>query len=200
MSLSSHFSSFFFSFKIFWNDNWWWFYKQKNWKFPLIVWKEEFYVNFWRHQVKKISMGSLLMHPALLNVFVTNIIQVSVYFSLSSICIEKALLQNIDQELEIQQSKTLAKKKIIIKERAVNTGWYFFSKITKVTKRVNFLIWVFPLLGWLPRGGFRFASNEGPYWFSNSTWFTANDRVNKRAKQGYPCFGPCWRYLSRIRW
>ena len=50
------------------------------------------------------------MHPALLNVFVTNI-QVSVYFSLSSICIEKALLQNIDQELEIQQSKTLAKKK-----------------------------------------------------------------------------------------
>ena len=112
MSLSSHFSSFFFSFKIFWNDNWWWFYKQKNWKFPLIVWKEEFYVNFWRHQVKKIfSMGSLLMHPALLNVFVTNIIQVSVYFSLSSICIEKALLQNIDQELEIQQSKTLAKKK-----------------------------------------------------------------------------------------
>lgn len=62
------------------------------------------------------------MHPALLNVFVTNIIQVSVYFSLSSICIEKALLQNIDQELEIQQSKTLAKKKIIIKERAVNTG------------------------------------------------------------------------------
>ena len=96
--------------------------------------------------------------------------------------------------------KDTCKKKIIIKERAVNTGWYFFSKITKVTKRVNFLIWVFPLLGWLPRGGFRFASNEGPYWFSNSTWFTANDRVNKRAKQGYPCFGPCWRYLSRIRW
>ena len=49
------------------------------------------------------------MYPTLLNVFVRNSIQV-VCFSSSSICSEKALLQNIGPGLEIQQSKAFLKK------------------------------------------------------------------------------------------
>ena len=50
------------------------------------------------------------MYPTLLNVLVRNSIQVSVCFSSSSICSEKALLQNIGPGLEIQQSKAFLKK------------------------------------------------------------------------------------------